>query len=315
MGTPLAGNPNNFGATGKKPTHPELLDWLAAEFIAGKWSVKRLQRTILLSETYRRSSRYPDPKTMAEKDPNNQLYASFRLRRLAAEEIRDALLATSGELNREVGGIPVRPELNPDVAYQPRQVMGTFAPAWEPSPKPEQRHRRTLYALKLRGVCDPMLEVFNAPTPETPCEARDISTTAPQAFALFNSEGTRSRALAFATWLLKESKSNDEIISRGFQVVFGRPPTKPELQACVKHWEAMTARHADLKIAKPVRPTEVIREAVEENTGVKFKFTEPLVAAADFVPDLHPADADARTRGLMEVCLVLFNTNEFVHLD
>ncbi|MBA4066068.1 MAG: hypothetical protein C0501_20585, partial [Isosphaera sp.] len=174
---PLAGNPNNFGATGKKPTHPELLDWLAAEFVTNGWSVKKLQRLILLSDVYRRSSRHPDPKAVAAKDPAGTSYAVFKPRRLAAEELRDAMLAASGELNRAVGGIPVRPEIHPDVAFQPRQVMGTFAPAWEPSSLPEQRHRRTLYALKLRGVRDPLLEVFNAPGPDLSCEAREVSTS------------------------------------------------------------------------------------------------------------------------------------------
>ena len=225
MGTPLAGNPNNFGATGKKPTHPELLDWLAAEFVERKWSVKQLQRLILTSEAYRRSSRHPDPKAVAAKDPAGTSYAVFQPRRLTAEELRDAMLAASGELNLTVGGVPVRPEIHPDVALQPRQVMGTFAPAWEPSPRPEQRHRRTLYALKLRGVRDPLLEVFNAPTPDLSCEAREVSTVAPQAFALFNGEATRGRALAFAARLLKDTKTPDEAISRAFRLAFGRPPT------------------------------------------------------------------------------------------
>ena len=76
------------------------------------------------------------------------------------------MLAVTGELNPAIGGIPVRPELNPEVALQPRQVMGTFASAWQPSPRPEQRHRRSIYALKLRGLRDPFFEVFNQPSPE-----------------------------------------------------------------------------------------------------------------------------------------------------
>ena len=265
FGRPLAGNPNNFGATGQKPTHPELLDWLAAEFVERGWSVKHLHRLILLSETYRRSSRHPDPKALAANDPAGTSYAAFPPRRLTAEEIRDAMLAVSGELNPELGGIPVRSEIAPEVALQPRQVMGTFAPAWVPSPRPEQRHRRTLYALKLRGLRDPFLEVFNQPAPETPCEARDTSTVTPQVFALFNGTGSRDRALALAARVLKEAKSPGE--------------------------------------------------AVEENTGERFTFAEVLDAAADFVPDLHPADVGPEVRGLMEVCLVLFNANEFVYLD
>ena len=315
MGTPLAGNPNNFGATGKKPTHPELLDWLAAEFVERGWSVKRLQRVILTSETYRRSSRHPDPAAVAAKDPAGTSYAVFKPRRLAAEELRDAMLAASGELNPAVGGIPVRPEIHPAVGLQPRQVMGTFAPAWEPSPRRDQRHRRTLYALKLRGVRDPLLEVFNVPTPDVSCEAREVSTVAPQAFALFNGEAARARALAFAARIRKEAKTPEEAVSLAFRHALGRPPMGAEAEACLKHWRAMTERHKGLTFEKPRRPTEVVREAVEENTGVRFTFTEVLPAAADFVPDLHPADVTPEVRGLMEVCLVLFNANEFVYLD
>jgi mono/diheme cytochrome c family protein len=314
-GMPLAGNPNNFGATGKKPVHPELLDWLAADLVAKKGSVKQLQRTILLSESYRRASIHPDARAVAAKDPAGADYAVFRPRRLAAEEIRDAMLAASGELNLTVGGIPVRPEINPDVALQTRQVMGTFAPVWEPSPKPEQRHRRSLYTLKLRGLRDPLQEVFNAPSPDVSCEGREVSTVAPQAFALFNADETRSRALALAVRILKEKKAPEDAIARAFRLALGREPSKPELAACLKHWSAMTDRHRGLAVAKPKRPTEIVREAVEENTGEKFTYTEKLHAVADFVPDLHPADVDARTRGLMEVCVVLFNTNEFIYLD
>lgn len=315
MGTPLAGNPNNFGATGKKPSHPELLDWLADEFIERGWSVRQLQRLILNSQVYQRASRHPDPAAVAAKDPNGESFAVFRPRRLAAEEIRDAMLATSGELNPALGGIPVRPEIHPDVGLQPRQVMGTFAAAWEPSPRPAQRHRRSLYALKLRGVRDPLLEVFNAPTPDLSCEAREVSTVAPQAFVLLNGEASRARALALAARLLQENRTPAETITRAFVLALGRPPGDDERAACLAHWSAQTARHREETLVKPDRPRQVVREAVEENTGEKFTFTESLPSAADFVPDLHPADVDPSTRGLMEVCLVLFNTNEFLNLD
>jgi hypothetical protein len=268
-----------------------------------------------MSDTYRRSSRHPDPQSLAAKDPAGTSYAAFPARRLTAEEIRDAMLAASGELNRTVGGIPVRPEINPDVALQPRQVMGTFAPAWDVSPRPEQRHRRTLYALQLRGLRDPFLEVFNQPGPESPCEARETSTVTPQVFALFNSTNTRDRALALAARVLKETQSREEAVARAFVLTFSRPPTADEQAACLMHWAAMTERHRGLTFAKPPRPREVVREAVEENTGTKFTFTEVLDAAAAFVPDLHPADVGPEARGLMEVCLVLFNANEFVYLD
>jgi hypothetical protein len=314
FGQAIAGNPNNFGFTGKKPSNPELLDWLAAAFIQKGWSVKAMHRLIMNSEAYRRASQHPDPKTLAERDPSGASFAVFKPRRLAAEELRDSMLSVTGELNPEIGGIPVRPEMNLEAALQPRQVMGTFAEAWQPSPKPAQRHRRSLYALHIRGQRDPFLEVFNDPSPDLSCERREASTVTPQVFALFNSKTSYERALAFANRVLKETASPEAALARIFQLAFARAPKPDELQACLAHWTAMTARHRTLKFAPAPIPREVVRTAIEENTGEKFSFSEPLEAAADFVPDLGPADASPELRGLAEVCLVLLNTNEFAYV-
>jgi len=314
FGTALAGNPNNVGATGKKPTHPELLDWLAATFVEQGWSVKALHRLIMTSAAYRRASAHPAPKLLAEKDPTGTSYAVFKPRRLAAEELRDAMLRVTGELNPAVGGIPARPEINREAALQPRQVMGTFAEAWQPSPLPAQRHRRTLYALKLRGAPDPFLEVFNTPSPDLSCEARDASTVTPQVFSLFNSEATLARATALAARVAQETKSRDAAVARAYAHTFGRAPTATELKSSLAHWDAMTARHRTLTVPKPAIPREVMREAVEENTGTKFTFREPLEAAADFVPDRHVSDLPVEQRGLAELCLVLLNANEFAYV-
>jgi hypothetical protein len=323
FGQAIAGNPNNFGTTGKKPTHPELLDWLAARFIASGWSVKSMHRLMMTSQAYARASQHPQPQLLAEKDATGTSYAVFRPRRLDAEELRDAMLWASGELNLAVGGIPVRPEMNPEAALQPRQVMGTFAEAWQPSPLPQQRHRRTLYALRLRGQRDPFLEVFNGPTPDLSCEAREASTVTPQVFSLFNSEASFDRALALANRLMTEAakppaageaKQRENILQRGFELVLGRSARPPEIEACLAHWEKMTARHQTLQFEPPQYPKEVVREAVEENTGEKFTFTEPLEFYGDFVRDLKPCDVGPEVRGLAEVCLVLLNSNEFAYV-
>ncbi|MEZ6139272.1 MAG: PSD1 and planctomycete cytochrome C domain-containing protein [Zavarzinella sp.] len=315
MGTPIAGNPNNFGATGKKPTHPELLDWLAAELIRQQWSMKQMIRMMVLTDTYARMSQHPNKKELLQRDPNLQLYAVHRPRRLTAEELHDAILATSGELNAMVGGIPVRHEINRDIAVQPRQVMGTFANVWEASPKPAQRNRRSIYTLKLRGLRDPTAEVFNQPSPEFSCERREVSTIAPQAFSLFNSEASRTRALVFAANVLKKSKSKQDAVQQIFQRALGRTPTETEQQACLEHWHLMAKKHEAIPVAKPTVVKEIVREAVEENVGQKYTFVEKFFAAADYEADLHPADVTPDVRGLMEVCLVLLNTNEFIYLD
>lgn len=314
FGTPIAGNPNNFGATGKKPTHPELLDWLAATFVEQDWSFKKLHRLILLSETYRRSSSHPHRETLSAKDPNGTSFAVFQPRRLTAEEFRDSMLRATGELNPTLGGIPARPEINLEAALQPRQVMGTFAEPWQPNPLPEQRHRRSIYALKIRGLRDPFMEVFNQPSPDLSCEVRDASTVTPQIFSLFNGKATYERAVALALRLKEETDTREGAVNRAFELTYGRTPSAQETKAAIDHWTQMTNRHRHMKLVKPEYPTEVIREAVEENTGEKFKFVEKLEFYVEFRPDPNLADVDVDTRGLAELCLVLFNSNEFAYV-
>jgi hypothetical protein len=278
------------------------------------WSFKEMHSLIMTSAAYRRSATHPDLKTLRDKDPLGTSHAAFKPRRLTAEELRDAMLSASGELNPTLGGIPNRPEINLEAALQPRQVMGTFASAWVPNPRPEQRHRRSLYALKLRGLNDPTMEVFNAPSPDFSCEQREASTVTPQVFALFNSKASSSRALALSARVLKETANEEEAVRRCFALVFGRPAKADELTTCLTHWRAMQALQARAKLTTDKPPLEVRREAVEENTGEKFSFNETLHANAEFIPDLQPADCDARTRALADVCLVLLNTNEFAYV-
>lgn len=311
---PIAGNPNNFGSTGKKPTHPELLDWLASTFVEKGWSVKAMHRVIMMSNAYRRSAIHPDRKALAAHDPSGASYAVFKPRRLTAEELRDAMLAATGELNPSLGGIPNRPEINLEAALQPRQVMGTFASAWVPNPKPEQRHRRSLYALKLRGLTDPMLEVFNAPAPDFSCERRDASTVTPQVFSLFNGQSSHSRALALANRAVKETQTDEAAITLCFQRAFSRRATAEEITSCLAHWREIESLLGESAPPVPKPPLEVRRDAVEENTGEKFSFNEKLHANTEFIPDLQPGDVPAHTRALADVCLALLNSNEFAYV-
>ncbi len=314
FGKAIAGNPNNFGSTGQRPTHPRLLDWLASTFVQEGWSMKAMHRRIMLSDAYCRSGTHPDPKRLQELDPEGISYAVFQPRRLSAEELRDSMLAITGELNPRLGGIPCRPEISQEVALQPRQVMGTFAAAWTPNPLPDQRHRRSIYVLKLRGLIDPMLEVFNSPAPDFSCEQRETSTVTPQVFNLFNGQNTHSRALSLAARVLKETEDDRDAIRRCFQLTLMREPTPTELEEFLSHWhETESSLPADAP-DRNAPPLEVLREAVEENTGEKFTFVEQLYSNTDFVPDLQPADVDRRTRALSDVCLVILNSNEFVYV-
>jgi len=322
---PIAGNPNNFGSTGKKPTHPELLDWLAATFVEQGWSFKAMHRLIMNSEAYRRSSVFSNQySVMSGSGAKNATalnaeslitdYLLFKPRRLTAEELRDAMLAATGELNPTLGGIPNRPEINLEAALQPRQVMGTFAAAWVPNPLPQQRHRRSLYALKVRGQPDPLQEVFNAPAPDFSCERREASTVTPQVLSLFNGHASHARALALAHRAVKETKSDEAAIRRCFELAFSRAPRGEELQSCLTHWRDIEALLGDETPPAQKPPLEVRRDAVEENTGEKFSFNEKLHANADFVPDLQSAEVPARTRALADVCLALLNANEFAYV-
>ncbi len=314
FGEPIAGNPNNFGASGKRPTHPELLDWLASKLVEENWSIKAIHRQIMASDAYCRSSSHPDPELLKKLDPQGLYYAAFKPRRLSAEELRDSMLAITGELNLATGGIPCRPEINLEVALQPRQVMGTFAAAWVPNPLPQQRHRRSLYVLKLRGLIDPMLNVFNLPSPDFSCERREASTVTPQVFSLFNGQNTSARALALANRVISESSNDREAVFRCYQLAYSREPTSQEVEEALTHWRELEKMLPEKAPRITTPPLKVIREAVEENTGEKFRFVENLYANADFVPDLQPADVDRHTRALADLCLVMMNSNEFVYL-
>ena len=317
FGQGLAGNPNNFGGTGKLPTHPELLDWLAATFIEGDWSIKKLHRHILTSATYQRMTTHPDSQALARLDPENISYASFKPRKLTAEEIRDSMLAVSGELNPTLGGIPCHPEINEEVAMQPRHIMGSVGPAYQSDPLPSQRNRRTLYAERTRTLADPMLEVFNKPGPDLSCEKRETATIAPQAFTMLNSPIIRSRALAFAARLEKERPENlNEQIRLAFRLAYHRIPNDLEMKISLEYLANSKKEHEANEQEKVEMPKYVVRQMVEEMTGQAFWWVEDLdiYAGGDYEPDLKPWDVEPATRALGDLCLVLFNSNEFIYI-
>ena len=310
----IAGNPNNFGAMASKPTHPELLDFLATRFIENGWSIKDLHRRIMSSETYRRSTEHANRDLIAEKDPLGEMYAVFRQRSLSAEELRDSMLFVSGELSPTIGGLPARPEINMDVALQPRQVMGSFAASYEPSRTPELRNRRSVYAKKIRGLRNPFMEVFNQPSPDESCEFRQTSTVTPQVFSLFNSEDALKRSVATAIDLLEQNPSRKKAIEDLFQRSYGRKPDRSEVKRCLDHWKNMEKRHQTLEFEPRQLPREIERSAVEEMTGAPFTFKEILFGFGDYIADPTLANVDVETRALSDICLVIFNSNEFLYV-
>ena len=314
FGVGIAGNANNFGKMGKKPTHPELLDWLAQRFVDEGWSIKALHRTIMMSETYQRSDRPAHPERVSERDPGNELLSWFRPRRLTAEEIRDSMLAVSGELNPETGGLPVYPEVNFEFQAQPRMNQVTIAPAYQPSRTTEQRNRRSIYVYRMRMQMEPLMEVFNQPSYDLSCERRDASTVTPQVFTLMNSANSVDRSIAMALRLQEESGSVAERVNRAFELAFGREASDSERAAMLAHIRRMTEYHRS-NVPEPERlPMELDRAVVEEMSGLALNYKERLDVYEDYVPHAKPWDVEPETRALADMCLVLFNANEFVYV-
>ena len=313
FGKGIVATANNFGSMGARPTHPELLDWLAVWFVEHDWSIKQLHRLIMTSATYQQAAEHPDRNKIDDVDATNSLLAYFPSRRLAAEEIRDSLLTITGELNTEMGGPGVFPEINWEAAMQPRHIMGSVAPAYLPSKTPGERNRRTIYAFRYRTLPDPFLEVFNRPGCDVSCEARDQTTVTPQAFALLNSEFMQHRSLAFATRLQKDFPSLETRLQAAFSRTYGRRATPNELDLCLKHFEDSIARHRHETLKPVALPTHVKRGMIEEFTGEMVYWDEKL-PLEDYQRDIMPWEVSPDVRELADVCLVLLNSNELLYV-
>jgi hypothetical protein len=191
FGRGLVATPNDFGMMGEPPSHPELLDWLATEFVAKGWSMKGMLRLMAASASYRQAVA-PNPGA-SEADPEGALLWQQRRKRLDAEAIRDSLLAVSGRLNPQLGGPGVRPELPDELA----RLSGN-GPKWPVSPEPDQRNRRSLYIVMQRNQRYPLLETFDRPDANLSCPDRPATTIAPQALSLLNGRLPRESAAGLA---------------------------------------------------------------------------------------------------------------------
>jgi len=232
FGRGLSDTPNDFGRSGSPPSHPELLDWLASEFVSQGWSIKRLHRLIMTSETYRRSSRADDPAAV-EADPGNVLLGRQNLRRIEAEALRDAVLAVSGTLDLTPGGRGFFPALS-------REAMaGSSRPGkgWEIS-TPEEASRRTVYAFVKRAVIPPLLEIFDYGNVSLPVGSRPVTTLASQALTLLNSEFLGATAAAFAERVRREAGPDPEAqVVRAFELALARRPAAEELALALEALE------------------------------------------------------------------------------
>jgi Protein of unknown function (DUF1553)/Protein of unknown function (DUF1549) len=235
FGTGLVATSDNLGASGAKPSHPELLDFLAAEFIASRWSVKTLHRLILTSAVYRQSS---EPRDKLDAiDPDNRLLARFPLRRLDAEAVRDAMLHISGELDSRAGGPFVPSKRTPDGSVE---IGENTAGA----------HKRSVYLQQRRTQVVTFLQLFDAPSIVTTCGKRSPSTVPLQSLALLNSEFARTRAKALAMRLAREAGDDPaQRLALAFRLVCGRPPLADERTMCEQflgRQRAVYAREKDV---------------------------------------------------------------------
>lgn len=223
FGTGLVESPEDFGTRCELPSHPELLDWLACEFMDSNWNIKAIHRLIVLSSTYRQSS-HIKPELYAQ-DPYNRLLARGARLRVEGEVVRDVALATSGLLNPAVGGRSVFPPA-PDFLFQPPASYGPKT--WKEDSGPE-RYRRGLYVFRYRSVPYPMLQTFDAPNGDFSCVRRLRSNTPLQALVALNEPTFMECAQALARKTLAEGgKSDAERITFAFRRAVSRPPTDGE---------------------------------------------------------------------------------------
>jgi hypothetical protein len=234
FGTGIVATPDNLGLSGAKPSHPELLDYLAAEFMQSKWSVKAMHRLILTSAVYRQSSA---PREKLDTiDPDNRLLARFPLRRLDAEAVRDAMLHVSGELDTRAGGAYVPSKRTPEGVEIEEKAAGT--------------HRRSVYLQQRRTQVVTFLQLFDSPAIVSTCGKRTPSTVPLQSLAMLNSEFARARAKAFAARLTREAGDDTaKRLALAYRLACSREPLKEEAAACEKFLAKQRATYAKDKDA------------------------------------------------------------------
>lgn len=245
FGKGIVRTPSDFGATGDKPSHPELLDWLATEFIAKGWSWKALHRLIMTSNTYRQSSQFVEKS--AAVDPENRLFWRVAPRRLEGEILRDSILAVSGKLNPQMFGPGIYPRIDPDI------INTGSRPRWPLDAQDnESTWRRSVYIFVKRSVLLPMIEVFDCPVTTVSAPVRPVSTVSPQALALMNNEFILQQAGFFADRITAEA-GNDvtKQVGAAFKLALNRQPSEKELAWALDFLKSQAAGYAERKNDKP----------------------------------------------------------------
>ncbi len=278
FGRGLAGTPSDFGIMGEGLTNGPLLDYLAATFVEKGWSIKGMHRLIMLSSTYRQSSDF-NP-SAAKGDPTNQLLWRFPRQRLTGEEIRDAILSVSGQLNPRMGG----PSVFPDIP-EGMEVRG----GWKQNEDEAEKNRRSIYVFVRRNTRYPLFQAFDMPDTHESCARRSVTTTAPQALSLLNDSIIIRAAQSFAGRVLKQAGPDANAqIATAYRLAFSREPDVAERK---------------MSAAFLQKQTSLVKARLAEK--------KPVAVPPDLSPDLEPAQAAA----LVDLCHVLFNSNEFVYVN
>jgi hypothetical protein len=300
FGRGIFDTPSDVGTINAGPSHPELLDWLAAELRGGGWSLKRLHRGIVVSATYRQISdlklqmtdldanNSSNPKSEIRNLPSASLYTHFPRRRLDGESLRDGMLAAAGLLSGGRGGPGVMPPLPPE-------LVGTLLKdQWKTSPREADHYRRSIYLFARRNLRFPIFEAFDRPDANASCAARNRSTTAPQSLLLFNSQFSLLAARHLAGRIVRNQESGAGGQEPGGQVqqlyllALSRLPTDGEAAALVAFLKEQRER-----LAAEGRPRDQLA----------------LPASLPDSADPYPAAA------LVDACLAILNASEFLYVD
>ena len=248
FGRGIVGTPGDFGLNGERPTHPELLDWLAVDFVRHGWRIKRLHRQIMLSDAYRQSS--ARSAELTRKDPDNKLFGRMNLRRLEAEEVRDGVLAAAGKLSLHHGGpsVSVAEDHDGRVVLGKRNLNeGLFSNITAAG---SEACRRSLYIESKRGLPLAMLDTFDLPAMSPNCDCRRTTTGPAQALVFLNDEFIVKSAGDLAARLLRDASSDEKRIALLYRLLFASEPTDKEQARCRAFLEDLTKRFAADKNAK-----------------------------------------------------------------
>ena len=236
FGAGLVRTPNNLGFKSAPPNNPNLLDWLAAEFMhpsiddGPAWTIKRLHKLIMTSETYKQDSIHPNEEKYTILDYSNQNWWKFPRRRLEAESLRDAMLSVSGKLNLKAGG----PSFYPKMANEALEGLSRKSGDWQTSNENE-RSRRSIYMMTKRSRLLPLMTTFDFHDTTVTCGQRDVTTVAPQSLALLNNHFVHTQSEALAKRLIESSKDSTIQIQTAWKLTYSRNPTDLEINQALEH--------------------------------------------------------------------------------